>query len=359
MTEAASKTISFLRFPLILCVVWIHVGMTGPEYEGYCIFGKFCRLAGFLTQTAVPLFFLISGYLFFQNVSESPAKAYIAKLRRRVYSLLIPYVFWNAVSLLRYYLEQRYLDGHVSTTIPAVSQFTATDYLRAFWDLSGGAPVCFQFWFIRDLMVLAVISPVIYELVRHKYLKTVCLTVLIAAKYYETYFPVGLRQDSLLFFTLGAWLSVNQTDWVALTQKVRRPILALTFLYAVFYIFLNRHLSPLISYLGLFLVITAILGSTSHGISKGRIRSSRVLEESCFLIYAAHPLLLAPIKYLVQHAGFPQNDITLILEYVGIAGLTVTLLIGLSIVMKQWVPSFYGLVTGGRQTQLDRSRSNK
>ena len=97
-----SKTISLLRFPLAFMVVWSHVSFTVNidglqklaifEHSGYAYF-RTCSIECF-ASISVPLFFFISGFLFFYKTEWSKKEAYISKLRKRVKSLLVPYLFW-------------------------------------------------------------------------------------------------------------------------------------------------------------------------------------------------------------------------------------------------------------------------
>lgn len=67
-----SQIIDFLRFPLIVGVVFIHGALTTPNTElgnDVYIFPIFYYCSQFMSnilgRLAVPLFFLISGFLFF------------------------------------------------------------------------------------------------------------------------------------------------------------------------------------------------------------------------------------------------------------------------------------------------------
>lgn len=66
MNKIQSDVISFLRFPLILAVVSIHTVFQVPDnFVGYHYFSK---LLSCLTGLAVPVFFMISSFLFFQGL---------------------------------------------------------------------------------------------------------------------------------------------------------------------------------------------------------------------------------------------------------------------------------------------------
>jgi surface polysaccharide O-acyltransferase-like enzyme len=52
-----------------------------------------------ITPVAVPLFFIISGALFYRNY-ESDMKSYISKMKTRIRSLFVPYICWNVLNMM-------------------------------------------------------------------------------------------------------------------------------------------------------------------------------------------------------------------------------------------------------------------
>ena len=106
VNSITSKTIEWLRFFCIVVVVLLHaVGspMDGREVISYhngvydtirILFSEgFCRIA-------VPTFFLISGYLFFFKLEEWSTDIWFNKLKKRVRTLLIPYLLWNLIAII-------------------------------------------------------------------------------------------------------------------------------------------------------------------------------------------------------------------------------------------------------------------
>ena len=90
-----------LRFPLAILVVFVHsfgadndivqlhaCGLTGAAVYDYV--RLFCSVV--IARSAVPIFFIISGYLFFLKVEEYGKQVYANKLKKRWYSLVIPYL---------------------------------------------------------------------------------------------------------------------------------------------------------------------------------------------------------------------------------------------------------------------------
>ena len=75
-----SKSISLLRFPLVLMVVFIHSGGIGEFHTEIFNINMLSNIhvydiirilvSRILCQVAVPLFFLISGYLFYSKFDK-------------------------------------------------------------------------------------------------------------------------------------------------------------------------------------------------------------------------------------------------------------------------------------------------
>ena len=150
--DLQSKLIDFLRFPLIVCVIFIHNEKSGFSLSGKSfgtdniplpIFTRSSHLTIILCRVAVPLFFFMSGFLFFLRTEFFTAQVYFKKLKSRFRSLLIPYLFWNLVLLLLVF---------VLSMIPLLSGFlnkkpeVSIQYiLSAFWSADVTLPISYQF----------------------------------------------------------------------------------------------------------------------------------------------------------------------------------------------------------------------
>lgn len=92
MTNYLSDKLKVISLAAIILVLYIHSGFHDYPHE---ILGMEFNhvlqsvISGKLGRCAVPLFFMISGFLFFQHV-ESRADVW-SKMRKRVNTLLIPY----------------------------------------------------------------------------------------------------------------------------------------------------------------------------------------------------------------------------------------------------------------------------
>lgn len=104
-----SNTISALRFPLAVMVVIIHARTLNdidfnPVWQNLSgmdiALGIQVLLSSTVCHVAVPIFYVLSGYLFFYKCSTFDAHIYKSKLYKRVKTLLIPYLLWNLMQIV-------------------------------------------------------------------------------------------------------------------------------------------------------------------------------------------------------------------------------------------------------------------
>jgi len=153
-------------------------------------------LFGTLARVAVPLFALAAGLFYFRSDDGSLA-SYRRKLTQRARTVALPY-FIIASLAFAFWLFADWLTGR---------QFELSlTNLVGHWLLH---PPAEQLWFLRDLMVLVVIAPVIRWLCNSNRKRGVTLTVLLIAWIANLQpFPILagwylINIETLLFFTIG------------------------------------------------------------------------------------------------------------------------------------------------------------
>lgn len=352
-----SHTISFLRFPLIAAIVLLHSNLSAVIINGthpvnagqYPVHEWLYHFISYeLTGAAVPLFFFISGFLFFYRSSFSPL-VYGKKIKRRVHSLLIPYLFWNLAVLVLFVLSQIYFSRISSGHTLPIAEFTFSDWLHLFWDYSDGNPICYQFWFIRDLMVVSLLSPVVFLCVRHIKCLAPFLSGVIWAFHLVPTVP-GFSPISIFFFTFGAWFSIRNRNFAVIFEKYRLP---LTALYAVLLLcnLLSRHFHadpPLLHECAIVTELMTATAWTARGIRCGSLQVNRFLAGSAFWIYATH---LMPVALLLKcWLAFirPLNEFTMIAGYMLIPTLTILFGTASYALSLRVAPRFTRIVTGRR-----------
>lgn len=107
MNEVISKTFALLRFPLMVGVVMIHCDISdqlNPESQTQWAKDVMYFFSNVIGRFSVPMFFLISGYLFFRS-GVLDKRVYISKLRSRLHTLLLPYLLWNLIAFLYFVIK--------------------------------------------------------------------------------------------------------------------------------------------------------------------------------------------------------------------------------------------------------------
>ena len=138
-----------LRTIGIYFVVILHV--VNPIVNNEAILGTktwwACNIIDLIGRMGVPLFFMISGYLFLSNPKTRNIKSFY---RGRLKRLLIPFIFWN----IFYYIWQYILSGAKFRILP-------------FFYYLANYGVEYHFWFIYQLIALYLIFPFLKIIVDH------------------------------------------------------------------------------------------------------------------------------------------------------------------------------------------------
>ncbi len=357
--ELQSKVISFLRFPLIVGVVFTHnagyiLNVNGVEMGNidapicYTCSELFSLVIG---KIPVRLFFFMSGFLFFLH-AKFDKKVYTRKLKNRVWTLLIPYLFWNAAALLACYIL--HLMGKETSQI---SDYNLVNCLSAFWGLMNDAgtatfPIDIPFWFIRDLMMVAVISPIIYWFLKRT--KIYGLAVIGLLWLFEISIPYigirGLSPTALFFFMAGAWFSINGKNLLEEFGKTGNWI------YLVYIVIALADLcskeTDYNQYIHKFGILAGIVCSFKVGaylVEKRGVKTSAFISSATFFVFAIHnPWILGNLKKLLYMLVRPESDGMLTVLYFGNVILTVCISLLIYSVLKRFLPRFTAIITGGR-----------
>jgi surface polysaccharide O-acyltransferase-like enzyme len=341
------KGISFL---LIILVVFLHANNlnTGNlDHKGYSFFIQNFLSDG-IARIAVPLFFGISGYLFFFKL-QGTASEFLTKYKKRFSTLFIPYLFWSLWGLLLFYTLQNLPQSRAFFNHELINDYTLPKFLRTIF-LN---PLPYQLWFIRDLMVLVLISPGIFYLV--KYLKNIILALLFVCWLYGVRFVI-VSNESILFFTIGAY--INRYYSQILNVHFSRKYLYLTMIWILLVTcttvlsqveMRNTLLFFAINKAGVLFGILAAWSLYDMAFLKKDFQSITFhpLLPFTFFIYASHEPILTIVKKGLLSLTGKQEFITLAVYFVTIF-ITITISLIAGYLVRLIIPRFYSLVTGGR-----------
>jgi surface polysaccharide O-acyltransferase-like enzyme len=359
ITQNVSSRLKALRFPLIVGVVFIHAYTTkvllegghqaGTEHVDFAV--SFVRnlISQGIARVAVPMFFLMSGYLFFQGYDGS-MRAYRRKLQKRVRTLLVPFLLWNTATLMVYSAGEAIPATRIyfaNKYWPPVRSFTLLDYANAFLGLTTKYTMSFQFWFIRDLMVLALLAPLFY-LLRRRLTAIPLLLALFGLWLTGTWPLVFPADEAILFFGAGAYLSTSDLDICALDQ--RRYSLGACFALLLVVdaasggkgVYAYTHKAMILVGLPFLWCLTGVV------IQKVRARLWLFrLSASSFFVYAAHEPLLSIVRKSAFRMFAPTSGFAQLSLYFLIPACLITALVIISNLFSDKVPTFMAIITGG------------
>lgn len=317
MTPYFSKVISVSRFPIIVGVVFIHALIISNGTDLHYFLGNVIGRIG------VPLFYIISGYLFFQKYDNS-LKCYKNKLKKRVFSLLIPYLLWNIIAYLVY--------AFITHTMQP------EDFVQSFWVVNskpGHSPADGPLWFVRTLMMLSIISPVMYCLNKNKYTAFISLILLLL---WLIGCP-GFNKGTIIGFTLfnaGAWLAIRNYDSY-IKEPTRRIFILSLFLYlTIAFLDLQFKGIPWLHNIGILIGILVFF--TLPKIAVPNFFDN--LGGASFFLYCMHE----PVLVCLQSIDVLHNRGGYLLAIV----ITVSLCTTIFYLLKRLFPKVCGILAGNR-----------
>lgn len=356
LDRESSLRLDLLRFPLIVGVVFIHaynstvgfaggdIGISQPSY-----IGDFVRnfISQGVARVAVPLFFLMSGYLFFAEFEWS-LENYALKLKSRIKTLLIPFLFWNIVTLMVAALAQSIPATRIFISGKSlwIAGFGVLDYVNAIIGFTR-SPIAYQFWFIRDLIILVLFAPVINIAVRFAALPFFGLVLF--------YWLLGgwplsaPSPEALLFFFVGAYLGSNKKslfysdNFGILAVGVYLPVAVIDALTV------NQFFNIYLHKIGIVFWVSGALFLTKIVARNERLKLFIVrLSGVSFFVFAAHEPLLTIFKKMLYKMLLPESPFAILFLYFFIPTITIAFVVLAHSGLARVAPKFASIVTGGR-----------
>jgi surface polysaccharide O-acyltransferase-like enzyme len=352
--DKTSSRIEILRFPLIVGVIFIHnydtmvplaSGSIGVTHNSIWVeFVRFFISRG-VAAVAVPLFFAISGYLYFLG-GWSWGK-HVGKLKRRLHTLFIPFLFWNLLTLAVFAIAESIPQTKIyyaGSVWPPVRSFSLLDYVNALFGITVKFPIAFQFWFIRDLMALILLSPVVHFLISRK--SALPFIIALFCLWFSRVWPVLWPSvEASFFFCLGAYLS-RPGKIVTFLDKFG-PWISTVFLgFLVLYsAFPNRlpYLRDVVIAFG----VPSLWWLTEPAVRTARLKSLLIrLSGASFFVFAAHEPLLMIVRKILYKLLLPTSGAAILALYFSIPICLIVLLVLTHRCLLKIAPSFVGFITG-------------
>ena len=221
-----SLAFAWLQTILTLLVVTAHL------YSSYDIQNGFRYVANFsgpcISIASIAGFFFMSGYLFFAKFEKFGKQEYLYALRSRIKTLLIPFLLWSiiaySINALFYHngwVDFPFYQPPYRLDLLLWSLFTGTEIITiGNFTLHGlsfpGAH--FVLWYILDLMLIILFTPLIWWAVKR--LKLYIIPLLLIILFYYGHGPHRYYHVDWIFFPIGAAFAICRTDIKKLFYRI-------------------------------------------------------------------------------------------------------------------------------------------
>lgn len=304
------------------------------------------------TRTAVPLFFIISAYLFFIKYNNTVTNIE-NKIKARIRHLLQPIIIWTTIYLLLYYITQQipYTASLFSNNNLLIADYGWKDFIGAYSGIfNKGFMFAGQFWFLRNLFIMCLFAPLIWYL--FKYTKVYGLLVISVIWLFHEQLRVNVFTiDTIFFFTLGAWIALNTCNiekFLDLKAKWFYPIYIITFIATVI---LKENVFHHFFYLTCIFSGTICISHICYTlIKKGKGDFLVRLSAGSYFCFLLHQQILMFVKRALYKLIKPDSDLSMLLLYFLIPCIIITICYIIFNYLNKYHPALLAILTGTKKS---------
>jgi hypothetical protein len=366
-----STKLRLLTWIAVFAVVWVHaynlasrgrLGEDAPDMSGAPGVAGFVEylVSQALARWPAALLFAISGFLFFRTLAPA-ASEYLAKYRRRLRTLAVPFLLWSAWGVALYVALHALPLGSGYVSAGALERLTPATLL----EMLLVRPVAYPLWFLQALLFCVLVSPLLSVMVR----SLQAAALLPFAALWVANVGVGgsnyVNFKALLFFTLGALIAVRLREGRRVpftgpggaerSREVGRLLLPSFVLAALLFTWLLRGETAwwaggLHKALMCLAVAALWFGYDAYLTPLAKRPAVMWAAGFSFFVYAAHepPLMIAK-RVLMRWAGGPAaGDAEVLSVYFAAPLLTIAACLAAGWALRRWARPAYALLTGRR-----------
>lgn len=330
-----SKRISIIKYVMIIGIVITHIPPFQPIHDfGFTTIETIkVFFAHGVFKVAVPVLATISGFLLFSSKMHLNYPKLIYKKSR---SILLPLIIWNLPFAIIIYLIQVY-DLSIYQYWIELHPATIDKWLLVVIGWTG-LPVNYPLHFLRDLFVVALMTPFFWLLLKR--IPYLGFLIVLTVYYFDLEGGLVMRNNMLVTFYLGALAATQKWDLKYL-DRYSLPLLLIFICACVVittYRIDNRELfvilSPFLVWPFFSYIINTKVGDLLHLYSK-----------NSFFLFLSHAPILFILYKVYEH--LPIN-----IPYAAFWCIApaVTILVANPLVKKtrEWLPNTAQIALGGR-----------
>lgn len=213
-------------------------------------------------------------------------------------------------------------------------------------------PLNFPLWYIRDLLVMVIISPVVRVIIT--YSREYGLIVMALMMILNIGIPVeGFSMTSIFFFSLGGYFMLYKKDIICEFRRFEMTVLIISIVLLLIMVFefgkndlfwgISHNSFKLFGLITLF----NIAGRIVQG-GKAFSKENHFLTASCFFVFACHALIVARCGKVLNILLNSNRLINLSTQYFLTFLLTIFICLFLYYIFYKALPKITNILTGGR-----------
>jgi surface polysaccharide O-acyltransferase-like enzyme len=349
---------------MIIGLVFLHFNefegahrlrLTSFDFETHPYTSLLINFMEHFFKSSVPILSVVSGYLFFNSPEHSTA-FFLKNYRKRIRNVLLPMISWAFISIFIFLIIARVSPR---SYLLAISEYDVTsmkpfDWINAVFGVTD-LPFNMQFWFLHDLLLTVLITPVLSQFLRH--VPYLALGGLFLIWMGNIDIPVFFRTDVLFFFYVGAFIRTQNVPLDAITPRIACILMAVLILLTVV-----RTGLPYVTPKGhwvsrLFGVSTRSLRLLSVFAFWGFVPfllNTRLgglmlkISGLAFFLHAIHWPMNQFIKYGLADIVPGTGDAAMLTVYFGTTLLTTAIAIVIAFALAAFSPGLFAHLSGGR-----------
>lgn len=352
MSDFLSKKITRVSFILAICIILYHT--TNTSVYAYETFNPFRILQEFISNiidVAVPTFFVISGFLYYHNC-DTLSKG-VDKAKKRVNTLLIPYLIFCAIYTI-YFLTLYNLPGlRDKFNNSAEGKLTFGNLLQGLL-LAKYSGIL---WYVRNLLYLTALCPLIFYSLKNKPLSYGVLGGLFVLFILNFNLPY-VEFASWFWYYLGAVLATTIKDVKKVETKYSYIGLLCGLIFAGILTILEGGFFDINQSLWIYKILAKIIlcimiVSFWFALDLAVTQKSIRIEKISFFIYCTHSLILETIQKTLFIIG-NKRVIFGYIDYFLSPILTFAIIIALAYSLSLVLPKVFKVISGGRVLPLKK-----
>jgi fucose 4-O-acetylase-like acetyltransferase len=302
------------------------------------------ELAGTFTGIAVPLFFLISGFLLYMKNPK-----YIENLKKKCQTILLPYILWAILVMIFLFVAQSFNFTKQYFANIIIRNFKPIDFIDAFIGKFTAAreyqyPLVFQFWFLRDLFILNLLFAIIRKIVDFCPGGTFVLFFILWVSGINIYV---VNTGALFFFTLGYYIVKYNLNYRHL-DNIRTLDMVVMYMITITTSLFFKERMAIISAINIIVGIIFFIKLSYNFVKESKTYETLAwLEQYAFWVYATHGITIA-IMIKLSVKIMPMNNGWLLIHYFIVTLLCIFVLLGIGIIFRKMFPKIFSILTGGR-----------